>query len=266
MQEEASSILTARAGGRDELRRTAVVSLAAHAVLLATVLFGPGDWLPGRARESALDVMTIRLGGPRGPGEGGRIATGGRPVQEVVSLPEIRRPQWIQPPTAAPPKMILPVPETAPARRPEPEVEVETAPAEARGRTPTRGPEAREGSAMADTGVEGTGAGLSGGGLGGQGAAIDVGDFCCPRYLSLMIEAIRRRWDRNQRVTGSVVVRFTVDRSGAIDGVGVDRSSGYLALDMSAQRAVLLTRALPPLPSDHPDDDLPVRLTFEYQP
>ena len=91
---------------------------------------------------------------------------------------------------------------------------------------------------MADTGVQGTGVGLSGGGLGGDGAEIDVGDFCCPSYLSLMLEAIRRRWDRNQRVTGSVVVRFTVDRSGEIDDVGVDRSSGYLALDMSAQRAV----------------------------
>ena len=164
--------------------------------------------------------------------------------------------------------MILPVPEAVPARRPEPEVEVETAPAEARGRTPTRGAEAREGSTMADTGVEGTGVGLSGGGLGGEGAEIDVGDFCCPQYLSLMIEAIRRRWDRNQRVTGSVVVRFTVDRNGRNRRCGrrpLERLS-LLALDMSAQRAVLLTRALPPLPSDHPADDLPVRLTFEYQP
>ena len=266
MQEAASEILTARSDRRDELRGTAVVSLSAHAVLIAMVLFAPAGWLADPSSEPALDVMTIRLGGPQGPGEGGRTALGGLPTQEVVTAPEIRRPQWIQPPTAAPPRMILPVPETEPARRPEPEVEVETAPAEARGRTPTRGAEAREGSTMADTGVEGTGVGLSGGGLGGEGSEIDVGDFCCPQYLSLMIEAIRRRWDRNQRVPGSVVVRFTVDRNGAIGGVGVDRSSGYLALDMSAQRAVLLTRALPPLPSDHPDDDLPVRLTFEYQP
>ena len=267
MQEAASEILTARSGDHDGLRGTAVVSLAAHAVLITTVLFAPADWLADyRSSEPALDVMRIQLGGPQGPGQGGRTALGGRPIQDVVPLPEIRRPQWIQPPTAAPPKMILPVPEAIPARRPEPEVEVETAPAEARGRTPTRGPEAREGSTMADTGVQGTGVGLSGGGLGGNGAEIDVGDFCCPSYLSLMLEAIRRRWDENQRVTGSVVVRFTVDRSGAIGGVGVDRSSGYLALDMSAERAVLLTRALPPLPPDHPDDDLPVRLTFEYQP
>ena len=34
-------------------------------------------------------------------------------------------------------------------RRPEPETEVETAPDEARGRTPTRGPELLEGTAMA---------------------------------------------------------------------------------------------------------------------
>ena len=266
MQEAASEILTARSGDHDQLRRTVVVSLTAHVVLLAAALFAPAGWWADSGTEPALDVMTLRLGGPQGPGEGGRTALGGRPIQQVVPLPEIRRPQWIQPPTAAPPKMILPVPETVPARRPEPEVEVETAPAEARGRTPTRGPEAREGLAMADTGVEGPGVGLSGGGLGGDGAELDVGDFCCPRYLSTMIELIRRRWDNNQRVTGSVVVRFTIERSGAIGGVGVDQSSGYLALDMSAQRAVLLTRALPPLPFDYPDDDLPVRLTFEYQP
>ncbi len=266
MQEAASEILTARSGEQDELRRTMVVSLAAHAILIAAALLAPTDWSAGDAGEPDLDVMTIRLGGPQGPGEGGRTALGGRPIQQVVPLPEIRRPQWIQPPTAAPPKMILPVPEPVAARRPEPEVEVETAPAEARGRTPTRGPEAREGSAMADTGVEGAGVGLSGGGLGGDGVELDVGDFCCPRYLSTMTELIRRRWDNDQRVTGSVVVRFTVERSGAIGGVGVDRSSGYLALDLSARRAVLLTRALPPLPFEHPDEDLPVRLTFEYQP
>ncbi len=266
MQEAASQILTARSDEQDELRRTLVVSLLAHVVFAAVVLFGPTGWMSDSAGEPALNVMTLRLGGPEGPGEGGRTALGGRPIQDVVPLPEIRRPQWIQPPTAAPPRMILPVPEAVPARRPEPEVEVETAPDEARGRTPTRGPEAREGSTMADTGVEGTGVGLSGGGLGGNGTEIDVGDFCCPWYLSTMVDSIRRRWDNNQRVTGSVVVHFTIQRSGVIGGVGVDRSSGYHALDLSAQRAVLLTRALPPLPAEYPDADLPVRLTFEYQP
>ena len=265
MQEEASEVLAARAGEHDELRRTVVVSAIAHVILIAAALFTPAVWWTDTANEPALDVMTLRLGGPEGPGEGGRSALGARPIQEVVPLPEIRRPQWIQPPTPAPPKMILPVPETVPARRPEPETAVDTAPEEARGRTPTRGPEARAGRAMAETGVEGEGVGLSGGGLGGNGVDLDVGDFCCPRYLSTMIDLIRRRWDNRQHVPGSVVVRFTIERNGAIGGVDVDLSSGHLALDMSAQRAVLLTRALPPLPSAYPDDDLPVRLTFEYQ-
>lgn len=266
MQEATTEFLAGRAGGHDDLRRTMMVSAVGHAVLMAALLLAPAVWRGDSALDPAADVMTIRLGGPEGPGEGGRTALGARPIQEVVPLPEIRRPQWIQPPTAAPPAMILPVPETVPARRPEPQVEVQTAPEEARGITPTRGAEAREGRAMAETGVEGIGVGLAGGGLGGDGDAIDVGDFCCPRYLSTMTELIRRRWDNNQRVAGSVVVRFTVARSGAIDGVSVDQPSGYLALDMSAQRAVLLTRALPPLPRDYPDNDLLVRLTFEYLP
>lgn len=265
MREAAFGNRSERAREHGQLRRTAVVSLAAHVLLIAAVLIAPDGWWDTAGPEPAFDVMTLRLGGPEGPGVGGRTALGSRAVQQVVPLPEIRRPQWIQPPTPAPPKMILPVPEPV-AARPEPEVEVDTAPDEARGRTPTRGPEAREGLAMADTGVRGTGVGLSGGGLGGDGTELDVGDFCCPRYLSTMIDLIRRRWDNNQRVPGSVVVRFTIGRSGAIDGVDVDRSSGHLALDMSAQRAVLLTRALPPLPTAYPDDALPVRLTFEYQP
>ena len=181
----------------------------AHAVLVAVVLLGPGSWFSGAEEDAALDVMTLRLGGPEGPGEGGLTPLGSRPIQEVVPLQEARRPQWIQPPSPTPPEMILPVTEEESRRRPEPETEVETAPEEARGRTPTRGPEAREGLAMADTGATGLGTGLSAGGLGGIASELDVGDFCCPRYLATMIELIRQHWDNRQRVPGEVVVRFT---------------------------------------------------------
>ena len=265
MREAASQVLTERARPADGLRRSLVVSISAHALVIIGLLFAPGAWLAGQEDDGALDVMTLRLGGPEGPGEGGLNPLGGRPIQEVVPLPEARRPQWIQPPTPTPPKMILPVPEEETRRRPEPETEVETAPEEARGSTPTRGPEAREGTAMAETGVEGIGIGLSAGGLGGSGAELNVGDFCCPEYLATMLQLIRRRWDNNTRVPGTVVIRFTVQRSGAIEAVGIDRDSGYVALNMNAQRAVMLTRVLPPLPSAFPEDSLTVRLTFEYR-
>ena len=240
------------------------VSVGAHLVVCLVVVFGPASWLSGEGRDAPEAVMTISLGGPQGPGEGGLTPLGGRPVQQILPLQEARRPQWVQPPTPTPPKMTVPVEEPV-VPRPEIETEVQTAPDEARGRTPTRGPELLEGTAMADTGVEGIGLGLSTGGLGGSGAELSAGDFCCPEYLATMIELIRRRWDPNQQVPGISVVRFTIQRSGVIDDVAIERGSGYFALDMSAQRAVLMTGELPPLPSAFPQDSLGVRLTFEYQ-
>ena len=263
MREAASQILLDRARESDGLRQTVIISLSVHVVIFLVLLFSPASWLSGEGNDSTDVVMTISLGGPRGPGEGGLTPLGGRPVQAILPLVEARRPQWIQPPTPTPPKMTVPVEEPAP--RPEVQTEVKTAPDEARGRTPTRGPELLDGTTMADTGVEGIGVGLSTGGLGGSGADLNVGDFCCPEYLATMIELIRRRWDPNQEVPGTSVVRFTVQRNGIIDDVVVDRGSGYFALDMSAQRAVLMTSELPPLPSAFSQDNLTVHLTFEYR-
>ncbi len=234
-------------------------------MLIVLLLVAPSSWLAAGTEEADLNVMTLQLGGPEGPGEGGLTPLAGRPVQQVAPLADARRPQWIQPPSPAPPEMILPVPDEESRRSPEPEVETTTEPEEARGRTPTRGPEVREGTTMADTGVEGLGDGLSAGGLGGSGLELDVGNFCCPEYLATMLELIRRQWDNNQRVPGLVVIRFVIQRSGAIGDVQVARSSGHVALDLSAQRAVVLAATMPPLPSRFPEEVLTVRLTFEYQ-
>ena len=265
MKESTFYSLTTRKSEAESLRRPLIASLGIHLVLLIALVFSPGNWLVGQDADAAGSTMAIRLGGPDGPGEGGLTPMGGRPIQEVVPLPEARRPQWIQPPSPTPPKMVMPVATEEARRRPEPETESETVPDEARGRTPTRGPEVRDGSAMSETGLEGIGIGLSTGGLGGNDSEVILTDFCCPDYVATMLQLIRRRWDSNQSLPGVAVIRFTIDRSGTIDRVGVDRESGYLALDMSAQRAVLLTRQLPPLPSAFTENSLTVRLTFEYQ-
>ena len=264
MREAASQVLSERAETGDGLQRHVVVSLAAHGLALAALLFGPTTWVQGDDSE-VLNVMSIRLGGPEGPGEGGLTALGARPIQEVITMPEATRPQWIQPPADTAPEVVVPT-EATDVPRLEPESEVETAPEEARGRQLTRGPRLQDGTAMSDTGAEGMGVGLSAGGLGGTGTEISVADFCCPEYLATMMSLIRERWDRHQRAPGATVVRFTVHRDGAIEGVGVDRSSGYTVLDLSARRAVLMTQQLPPLPSAFTEDSLTIRLTFEYRP
>ena len=252
--------MSERANDGDDLRRTLAVSVGAHLVAVVALLAGPG--LSVDPPESEPVSMSIRLGGPDGPGEGGLTPLGGRPIQAVIPLMEARRPQWTQPPADTAPDAVVPV-EDAP--RLEPESEVETAPTESRGRELTRGPQLQDGTAMSDTGATGIGVGLSAGGLGGSGAEISLSDFCCPEYLATMASLIRNQWDPNQDTAGTAVVRFTVRRDGRIDSVDVDRSSGHVALDLGARRAILVTRQLPPLPAQFTEESLFVRLTFEYR-
>lgn len=260
MRKTDSQLVPERAGEVDDIRRTLAVSAVAHLVAVGVLLATPGTFLDRADQDLA--SMSIRLGGPDGPGEGGLTPLGGRPIQEIIPLMELRRPQWIQPPADTVPEAVVPV-EDAP--RVEPESEVETAPDEARGRQLTRGPQLQEGNAMSDTGTDGIGVGLSAGGLGGSGSELSLSDFCCPEYLATMVSLIRERWDSNQETTGAAVIHFTIRRDGRIDAVGVDRTSGYIALDQSARRAILLTRQLPPLPSVFTEENLIVRLTFEYR-
>ena len=58
-------------------------------------------------------------------------------------------------------------------------------------------------------------------------------------------------------------MKFTITRGGAIEQVQVERPSGFVALDLAAQRALLLTR-LPELPAQFPNPTLTVHMRFEY--
>ena len=244
----------------DGLQRPVIISFAAHVLAVVIVLFAPSSWLDGAESEPAF--MSIRLGGLDSPGEGGLTPLGGRPIQEVISLPEARRPQWVQPPADIAPRVIVPIEDTPGNER---ESELRMSPEEARGRQLTRGAQLLDGTALSDTGANGLGVGLSAGGLNGSGAKLSLRDFCCPEYLATMISLIRERWDSNQQMPGTVVIKFDIGRDGRLGGVEIDRSSGQMALDQSARRAILLTRQLPPIPTLFAEDALTVRLTFEYR-
>lgn len=159
--------------------------------------------------------------------------------------------------------MTLPKPDAAPVRS-APSPPVTQAPPEARGRTPTTGDEPAAGSAVAETGARGQGFGLSAGGGGGSGSHLDVANFCCPDYLMLMVERIRSHWEARAEVPGEVLVMFTIQRDGRVTDVKLERSSGYIALDLNAQRALLNARQLPPLPEAFTNPTLTVHLNFQY--
>jgi TonB family protein len=143
---------------------------------------------------------------------------------------------------------------------------VKNAPDDARGRTPTRGAETRAGTAVADTGVRGQGFGLStGGGSAGGGSYLDVANFCCPEYIQTMSDRIHDNWQPQPNFAGQAMVKFTIQRDGKITGVELEKSSGAIGPDLTAQRAIIMTKTLPPLPAQFPNPTLTVHLSFVYQ-
>jgi TonB family protein len=255
MIEAATDIIVARSRQTDSLQKMVVLSVVAHIAVIATVTFAPRNTTQDVPRE----VMTISLGGAPGPRSSGMTQMGGRQVQEVKPPEPVRRPETAPAPTR--PEMTLPDPR---AKR-TPQTRTEKAPRDATSRTPTTGEQPSEGSARADTRIRGQGFGLSQSGGAGTGVQLDVTDFCCQEYLAEMVTLIQRNWQKDQGVVGSTVVRFTIRRDGTIEGIAVDRSSGFYALDNAASRALALTRQLPRLPAQYPNATLGVRVTFEYQ-
>jgi len=260
---DVTDVLRDRMQPPDGLQRMVAVSILLHAAAVLLLWLAPARWLA--SSEAPRTVMTISLGtGGEGPQSGGMTAAGGRPVQAPTPPDEPPKREAPRPPAARAPDMTMPLPRAKPTRA-APPVKVANAPDQARGRTPTRGPETRSGSAMAETGARGQGFGLSTGGGPGSGSRLDVGDFCCPDYLVTMLDRIRGNWDQRAETPGVVIVRFTIERDGRLTQVGVEESSGNPLLDNASLRAVLITRQLPPLPAQFPNPTLTVHLNFQYQ-
>ncbi len=253
-----TTILLERSREATSLKNTTIVSLVVHMLVAALLVVVPARW-GSRSTPDETTVMTISLGGAPGPRAGGMTPMGGRPVQVAQPPIEASRPQPVRPPAEKTPEMTLPKPG---ARVVKP---VRAAPQEARGRVPTSGPEVQPGNTPAETGARGVGFGLTTGG-GGVGGYLEVGSFCCPDYLATMLQLIQRNWSSKQGVSGGNIARFTILRDGTISSVDLVQSSGYAALDLASRRALLVTKALPPLPSAFPNESLTVRLTFNYQP
>ena len=257
--ESVSEILRVRAQASANLEHTisGVVSLLAHGAIAVMLVLAAPAWR-GR-QEIQRTVMTISLGGSPGPEMGGMTPIAGRPIQQVFEMPRV--PQPIRPAVPKAPEMTLPARNV----RSRPQPPAVTAPPDAKGRTPTVGPQIQEGTAVVETGAKGEGFGLSSGGGSGTGGYLDVGDFCCPEYLTTMQQLIRRNWTEKQQMGGESIVKFTILRDGKIEGVALERSSGFAALDLESQRALLLTRQFPALPAQFPDNTLTVHLRFQYQ-
>lgn len=264
--EAVTSVLIERAQGDRGLPRMVTASLVGHvaffaALIVASALKGPA------IEQDVRPVMTISLGGAPGPAAGGMTMMG-RPIQSTAPLAEVRRPAPIPPPAARAPEMTLPAPTARPVKpAPRPRLTTPEAPAAPVARPAAAAPAGASaaGTPPAVDPNRGLGfGGLSTGGGTGTGSYLDVANFCCPDYLMTMLQLIQNNWNARQEVAGQTLVVYRIQRDGRLTNIELERSSGYPALDLTAQRALFLTQKVPPLPSAFPDDHLTVHLRFEY--
>lgn len=246
---DVTDVIVARQQLTDPLGGVLFWSVGAHVAMVAVLAFGFG-W-GTTANEPPTTVMTISLAGAPGPRAGGMTPMAGREVAAPAPKPDAA-------PAPTPPKPAAR--EALPAPKPRPATAARTT------RPGTAKPTEEEptpGATKTETGARGQGFGLSTGGSGGSGVQLEVGDFCCPEYLQQLVGLIQQNWQQKQGVAGSTIMRFTITRRGSIEGVQVFQTSGFLALDLAAQQALLRTR-LPELPPQYPNQTLTMRVTFEY--
>ena len=250
MNGSTTDIIAARARGVDRLSTMVGWSFAAHIVAMTLVVLVPHP----AADTAPKDVMMISFSGAPGP-RTGMTQMAARNVQALQ--PEVKKAETAPAPVAR--EMTLPDPRAKPQARPK------NAPKEAAAKTVSTGAEVQEGQAKAETRVRGQGfAGLSSAGGGGTaGVTVDAVDFCCPDYIITMNELVKQNWNQKQGITGLTTMTFTIRKDGRIEDIQIKKSSGFIALDNEARRALQIAR-LPPLPSRYPNPTLTVHLGFEY--
>jgi TonB family protein len=262
--EAVTGVLLERARHDTGLPRMVTASLVGH-IALITVLVAASA-VSSRTREPDLrDVMTISLGGAPGPNAGGMTMMGSPAPRRVEAPPDtVKKPSpVVPPPAAAKPAMTLPTsakPTKAPPKPAKPSAGAGTVAPAVRA-APAAGAPGRE-ALNPNRGLGFNG--LSTGGGMGSGSYLDVKGFCCPDYLVTMIQVIKSNWSARQQVAGVSMVVFRIQRDGRLTDIELERSSGFAALDLTAQRALFVTQKLPPLPAAFPDDHLTVHLKFEY--
>ena len=259
MHDVVSEALYGRLREPEGLKKMVALSGGLHIVFAALALIVPARWWTNRI-EVPRNVMEISLGGAPGPVSGGMTPISGRAIQKAVeTMPKVAP---TPPPMAKPPDMVQP--DVKPRVTTKPTPDVKESPKDARGRTPTTGPQTKDGKAQSETGSNAISTGLSTGG-GGTNGQINLGDFCCPDYIANMVATINRNWSSRQSTVGVTTMRFTIQRDGTLTDITVAKSSGYQALDFMAQRALIAVGRLPPLPAAYTNPILTIDLQFEYQ-
>jgi protein TonB len=98
----------------------------------------------------------------------------------------------------------------------------------------------------------------------GMSMSLEGRPFAFDWYLEQLIRKVRSNW----RPTTSILrttIHFRIEKSGIIQEVVVERSSGNFLFDQAAVRAIEAANPMPPLPREYDGDWLGVYLDFDMQ-
>jgi len=241
MSNNVSSVPVLAAGSAVALRRALLLSLAVH-LALTFVAFRIVRFT--RVRFVPREVYTVNLLDIQQPKT--------EPPRQAVQPPPVEKEPEIAEPEPEPepePKEELAPPPEKPKKKPEPKKKKEVPRTDPKPVAEPQGEPSDEPAAPAETGEMSL-----------------VEDFPFAFYIRQMKYKIASNW----RIPGSKKeervcwVSFKVDRNGRIFDIGIESSSGNLLFDQAAERAVVMSNPLPPLPDGFKKNQLGVSFAFSY--
>ena len=238
-----TKILLDRERARQRILPWIVLAVVMHAgVAAATYLVGRR----AASRPVQLPVVSVKIVRPQAPN---RRAPSRRPEQRATAAPQ---------PTQAPPTAI-PDPQpvaTAPPKEDAARASENAMRAADSAATPAPTPPPSE--------PGGGGArGLSVGENAGGSAPGIPADFHITYYIERLLALIESRWYKPSVPPGvRARVRFVILKSGKVEGIRLEESSGISSFDRAALRAMYAANPLPPLPPAYGKPSLTIHLSF----
>ena len=238
-----TKILIDREYAHPRLLPWVVLAIVMHAGLAAAT------YLVGRRAASLpvqLPVVSVKIVRPQAPS---RRQPSRQPERRATAVPQPTK----APPTAVPePKPVEPAPPVEDA----PQASADAMRAADSVATPAPTPPPVETSG-------GGGRGLSVGENTGGGAPGIPADFHFTYYIERMLALIESRWYKPSVPPGARArVRFVILKSGKVEGIQLEESSGISSFDRAALRAMYAANPLPPLPPAYGKPSLTIHLSF----
>ena len=238
-----TKILIDREYAHPRLLPWVVLAIVMHAGLAAAT------YMVGRraaSRPVQLPVVSVKIVRPQAPS---RRQPSRQPERRATAVPQPTK----APPTAVPePKPVEPAPPVEDA----PQASADAMRAADSVATPAPTP------LPVETGGGG-GRGLSVGENTGGGAPGIPADFHFTYYIERMLALIESRWYKPSVPPGARArVRFVILKSGKVEGIRLEESSGNSSFDRAALRAMYAANPLPPLPPAYGKPSLTVHLSF----